>query len=150
MEQTKTGASLRSAIRPMTIEDYDAVLAFWRSVEGVGLSSADEREPIARYLARNPGMSMVVYDDGGAVVGAALCGHDGRRGLLHHVAVRADLRGQGLGTALVERCLEALRAEGIDKCHLFVFADNQVGRAFWQRTGWRERVELVLMSKNVD
>ena len=39
-------------IREMTMQDFDAVLALWQSVEGVGLSDADAREPIARYLER--------------------------------------------------------------------------------------------------
>lgn len=136
-------------IEPMTIEDYDEAVALWQASEGVGLSSADTREAIARYLARNPGMSFVARS-GGALVGAVLCGHDGRRGYLHHLAVRPDCRRQGIGRALVERCLAALGEQGIDKCHLFVFKANERGRAFWERNGWSERVTLVIMSKDIE
>ena len=45
----------------MTIQDYDAVLALWQSVDGMGLSDADSREGIGRYLARNPGMSFTAW-----------------------------------------------------------------------------------------
>ncbi len=128
-----------------TMQDYEAVYALWRETEGVGLSSADEPEQIARYLARNPGMSFVARA-GGEVVGAVLCGHDGRRGLLHHLAVRGDCRRQGIGAVLVKRCLEALHSQGIDKCHLFVFRSNQSGIEFWRSQGWDERLTLVLMS----
>ena len=65
-------------IREMTIQDYDAVIALWQSVIGMGLSDSDSREGIGRYLARNPGMSFAAWD-GDLLVGAVLCGHDGRR-----------------------------------------------------------------------
>lgn len=135
-------------ISSFTMADYPAVMELWRATEGVGLSSADEPARIAAYLERNPGISFVARADG-ELVGAVLAGHDGRRGYLHHLAVRADFRGQGIGTDLVEHCLTALGQAGIDKCHLFVFQSNSGGLAFWRKGGWKDRVELVLMSKNV-
>ena len=136
-------------IRAMTAADYDDALALWQAIEGLGLSAADSREAITRYLARNPGLSFVARDDGGALAGAVLCGHDGRRGYLHHLAVRPDCRGHGLGRELANHCLAALRAEGITKCHLFVKRSNVAGQSFWQRTGWTER-NLILMSKDIE
>ena len=133
-------------IREMTIEDYDAVLALWQVSEGVGLSDADSEESIGLYLDRNPGLSFVAHG-GKHLVGAVLCGHDARRGYIHHLAVSKPHRRQGLGRALVERCLTALRQDGIDKCHIFVFADNQDTIAFWKSIGWTQRVELVVMSQ---
>jgi ribosomal protein S18 acetylase RimI-like enzyme len=100
------------------------------------------------YLARNPGMSFVACD-GGRVVGAVLCGTDGRRGYLHHLAVAAPDRQRGLGRALVQRCLDALAAAGITKCHLFVFAPNIPARNFWTRIGWRLREDIVVMSRQM-
>ncbi len=135
-------------IGEMTIQDYDQVIALWRASEGVGLSDADSEERIARYLARNPGLSFVARD-GEHLVGAILCGHDGRRGYIHHLAVSQSHRRQGLGRALVEHCLSALRRDGIGKCHIFVFADNQDTSAFWKSIGWIQRAELVMMSQYV-
>jgi len=131
----------------MRLADYSQVLALWQETEGMGLSQADTREAIGRYLKRNRGLSLVGLTGAGQLAGAVLCGHDGRRGLLHHLAVRTGCRGRGLGQALVEQCLAGLARAGIDKCHLLVLADNQSGRDFWLRTGWHERPELVLMSK---
>ena len=134
------------AIREMTLQDYAEVLALWRTSEGVGLSDADSREGVARFLKRNPGLSFAARD-GEHLVGAILCGHDGRRGYIHHLAVSKSHRRRGLGRALVERCLSALRRAGIDKCHIFVFADNQDTIAFWKSIGWAQRVELTMMSQ---
>jgi len=140
------------AIAEFSMRDYDEVIALWRaSSEGVGLSAADAPERIATYLARNPGMSFTAREEQtGRLAGAVLCGHDGRRGYLHHLAVRPDLRGRGIGRALAGRCLDALAREGIDKCHLFVFRENQAGIAFWEHAGWKERGDLLVMSHPID
>lgn len=136
------------AVYEFRIEDYDAAIELWRNTEGVGLSSADSRERIAIYLQRNPGSSFIARS-GDEVIGAVLCGHDGRRGYLHHLAVSAAWRGRGVGRALTAACLAGLQAVGIDKCHLFVFADNQTGRDFWTHEGWKERLDLMLVSKDL-
>ncbi len=136
----------RLHIRPMTIEDYPAVVQLWQSTKGIGFSDADSAESIGRFLARNPNLSLVAYDNE-RLVGAVLCGHDGRRGYLHRLAVDPSYRKQGLGRKLVEHCLAGLSAAHIDKCHLFVFAENDGARAFWKKEGWMQRIELQLMSK---
>lgn len=123
----------------------DAARALWARTDGVGLSAADEVEPLGRYLARNPRTSFVAIQ-GGALVGTLLCGHDGRRGLLHHLAVADHCRRSGLGRRLVDAGLQALRDDGIQKCHLMVFADNPGGLAFWAAIGAQRRVELQLLS----
>lgn len=135
-------------IRALRIEDYAQVHALWQSTEGIGLSQADSRENIARYLLSNPGMSFCAWD-GEALVGAVLCGHDSRRGYLHHLAVDSAHRGAGIGRLLVERCLAALQEAGISKCHLFVFQENREAIAFWQHCDWLLRTDLFVMSKNL-
>lgn len=134
------------AIRDMGIEDYESIYRLWQSVEGIGLSDADSKEGIKRFLERNPGLSFVA-SDGDQIVGAALCGHDGRRGYIHHLAVVNAYRRQGIGKSLVGRCMYALMRIGIAKCHLFVFDDNQEAIRFWNKVGWTERVELMMMSQ---
>ena len=134
--------------RTMTIEDYDEVISLWWLSEGVGLSSADSREAIKSYLSRNPELSLVSFD-GSTVVGTVLCGHDGRRGYIHHLAVHPELRRTGIGKRLVVGCLDRLRLEGIQKCHLFVFSENESAISFWKETDWTERIELTIMSKEI-
>jgi ribosomal protein S18 acetylase RimI-like enzyme len=133
---------------PMTAQDYPEVLKLWRNTEGVGLNESDEFEPIRAFLRRNPGMSQVARHEQ-TLVGAVLCGHDGRRGYLHHLAVVPRFRGQGIGRALVQRCLASLEAVGIPKCNIFLFNNNQLGAAFWQRTGWQQREDLLVAQKKL-
>jgi putative acetyltransferase len=124
------------AFSAMGIGDYDEVVAFWRGQEGIGLNESDEREPVRKFLERNAGLSLVARREG-KIVAAALCGHDGRRGYLHHVAVLPELRRKGLGKEIVERCVAKLRAEGIVKCNVFLFDDNVEGMKFWEAMGYR-------------
>ena len=65
-------------IREMRPDDYPVVIALWQACEGIGLSDADSPEAIARYLEHNPGLSFVALEQD-QLLGAALCGHDGRR-----------------------------------------------------------------------
>lgn len=132
-------------IRTMAPDDYNGVAALWSRADGVGLSDADSREGVARFLERNPGLSLVALD-GEDVVAAVLCGHDGRRGYISHLAVADPHRRRGLATGMIEHCISALREAGIDKCHLFVFHTNEGARTFWSETGWTERGELDVFS----
>jgi len=134
-------------IRPLVIGDYAAVLALWSVTEGLGLNESDTPGAIASFLERNPGLSRVAVDTEGRVLGALLCGHDGRRGYLHHLAVARDQRRRGIGKALVESSLAALQALGIPKCNLFLFADNEEGRRFWLHNRWAARTDLVLIQR---
>ena len=121
------------------------MIDLWKRSPGVGLSSADERASIARYLERNPGMSFGARENE-RLVGILLSGHDGRRGYLYHLAIDPKYRRAGLGKALVENAIEALRNEGIEKCHLFMFKRNRLARRFWQAMGWEERKDIELRS----
>jgi N-acetylglutamate synthase len=136
-------------IRPMTPDDYDMVVALWRETPGIGLGVGDEREAVAAYLERNPGLSLVALR-GETLVGAVLCGHDGRRGSIDHLAIVPSERVRGLGRELVDRCLDGLRAAGIGKCSIVVYGDNAEGQAFWRATGWRARDDLLLMQRTID
>ena len=81
------------------------------------------------------------------IMGAVLCGHDGRRGYLHHLAVAAAWRRKGIGRDLVEACLTGLGSAGIPKCNIFLLADNELGKAFWTHNGWNERGDLKVLQK---
>ncbi|MBN1795251.1 MAG: GNAT family N-acetyltransferase [Sedimentisphaerales bacterium] len=142
--------------KTMKITDYEEVFALWQSCPGIGLhSDIDSKLWIGMYLARNPGISFVAVLHGQdahateKIVGAVLCGHDGRRGYLHHLAVAEGYRHKGIGKALLEKAFEALRNKGIRKCHTFVFCDNEEGLGFWQNSGFAERKDLKLVSKKI-
>jgi ribosomal protein S18 acetylase RimI-like enzyme len=131
----------------MALRDFPEVLDLWRSTPGIGLSDADSAPAVANFFGRNPDLSLVVVLPDGAIVGAVLCGHDGRRGNLYHLAIAETQRGQGLARKLVTTCLERLGELGIQKCNVFLFDDNADGREFWLRVGWSERRDLRVFQK---
>ncbi|HEX2249486.1 MAG TPA: GNAT family N-acetyltransferase [Gemmatimonadales bacterium] len=132
-------------ITPFEPADYEEAMALWRATEGLTLRDVDNREAVLSYLAQNPHLCFVARD-ADVLVGAVLAGTDGRRGYLQHLAVARSHRGQGLGRALAERTIEALRASGIEKCHLMIRHENATARAFWKHLGWTVRDDVVLMS----
>ena len=140
-------------VRPMTIEDYDAARALWNACLASPRDVDDTPEAVERFLRRNPGLSVVALTDSREapappqVVGSILCGHDGRRGYLYHVAVDAAHRRGGVGHAMVAFCLAALRVEGIHKCALIAFTSNGAGNAFWNAMGFDRRGEIHFREK---
>lgn len=126
------------AVRMMTLEDIPSARVLWSGCGGVELAEGDRPDQLARYLARNPGLSTVATDEAGNLVGAVLCGHDGRRGFVYHLAVASGCRGHGVGREIMRRSLAGLKAEGIERVLLFVSADNPDGERFWLRQGWQD------------
>lgn len=128
--------------RVMTIDDYDEVYSLWMSIKGFGIRSVDDsREGVEAFLKRNPLTSVVDIEDG-KIVGAILCGHDGRRGCLYHVCVAEGYRMRGIGKAMVVFCMNALKKENISKVSLIAFTKNDIGNAFWNQIGWTRREDL--------
>ena len=130
--------------REFSISDYDAALQLWHRVEGLEIAEGDDREHIAQFLARNPGLSWVALD-GSAIVGAVLCGHDGRRGHIYHLAVDPAYQGYGLGKRLLDGCLGGLRRAGVKRAIIMVANDNPRGRGFWRRYGWEDIPSAISM-----
>lgn len=129
-------------VRAMVEEDYNQVYDLWVTIQGLGLRSIDDsKEGIARFLKRNPQISAVAEIDG-KIVGAILCGHDGRRGCFYHVCVDYNYRRLGIGKAMVVFCMNALKDEHINKVSLIAFTQNDVGNAFWNCIGWVKREDL--------
>ncbi|ACB85959.1 GNAT family N-acetyltransferase [Natranaerobius thermophilus] len=135
-------------IREMTLNDHEEAVTIWENAEGISVTKSDSRDNIFRFLQRNPGLSLVAEKEG-RVLGTVMGGHDGRRGYLHHLAVIPEFRGTGLAKWLVDECLERLREEGIEKCHLFVVKENDRAMRFWNKSGWTRRDELEMFSKEL-
>ncbi len=134
-------------IRVFEPGDHAGAYALWARTPGMGLSAADAAPEIRAFLARNPCLSFVAEAEG-AIVGTILCGHDGRRGLIHHLATDAAHRRRGIARGLLNAGLSALRAAGIARCHLLVFRDNREGVAFWQHMSAELRDDIQLFSIN--
>lgn len=140
--------------RLITIEDYDAMLSLWNCTEQSrrALNPVDDsREGIERYLKRNPSTCFGVFSDSdGKLLGVILTGHDGRRGIIHHMCVHPDFRRMKIASTLVKLAEDALHAEGIQKIFGLVFKDNDTANAFWERQGYSLRTNLNYRNKSLN
>ena len=137
------------AIRTMEFDDLNDVIKLWEQSEGVFLSDSDTLPALQNYLRHNGFMSYVAVADD-RIVGAILCGHDGRRGYLHHLAVAASHRRQGIGGQLVEYCSGRLLAEGINRFNLFLLDNNFIGRTFWEDLKCEAWDQCRILSKTIE
>lgn len=136
-------------IKTMTINDYEALFIMWKNTPNMGLRTLDDsREGILRFLKRNPDTSFVAYE-ADRLIGAILCGHDGRRGYIYHTAVLPEYRGQGIASDLVEAAVGALQREGITRVCLNVTETNEQGQQFWTKRGWEKKDFLGFYSRAI-
>lgn len=140
-------------VREMRLEDYEKVRELWMSIQGFCIRSIDDsREGVERFVRRNPTTSIVAQADEN-IIGAILCGHDGRRGCLYHVCVAEEYRKHGVGKAMVTQAIKALKKEQINKIEVVAFTSNEVGNHFWKDMGWTlrddlNRYDLILNNEN--
>ena len=136
-------------IRKMVISDYKSVYNLWINTPCMGLNTTDDSEMgIRKYLLRNPNTCFVAEKDG-EIIGVILSGHDGRRGLIYHLAVKVSEREQGLGNTLLEYAVKALTSEGIIKVYIMVFKNNDAGNAFWEKRGFIIPNESIYRAKEI-
>lgn len=134
-------------IREMTIDDYEDAYRLWQSTPGIGLRSLDDSmDGITKFLDRNPRTCFVAVNQG-TIIGTIMSGHDGRRGFIYHTAVASSYQRNGIGSALVEAALEALKSQGIHKVALVTFRSNEAGNRFWESEGFTDRTDLVYRDK---
>ena len=139
-------------IRPVTIDDYELMYELWtctpqsrRALNPVD----DSRQGIERYLKRNPSTCFADFA-GNKLIGVILSGHDGRRGIIHHLCVHPDCRRMGIAGSLVSAAEEALRKEGIQKIFGLVYKDNDEANSFWESQGYTLRTNLNYRNKSLN
>jgi N-acetylglutamate synthase len=136
-------------ITTMSINDYEELKQLWINTPGMGMNEMDDsKEGIAKYLSRNPRTCFVARDEE-QLIGGILSGHDGRRGYIYHTAVAESAREKGVGTALLERALHALKEEGITKVALLAYIDNEIGNSFWKGKGFLSRKDVLYRNKDI-
>lgn len=134
--------------REFRLEDYDAAVELWRGLEGLDLAEGDDRETIRGFLGRNPGLSRVATNES-KIIGAVLCGHDGRRGYIYHLAVDPAYQGRGLARRLIDECVAGLKRAGLQRANILVAKDNPRGLEFWRRCGWEDLDGAAPMGRDV-
>lgn len=96
--------------QPFCKEDCQEVLELWGNTPGIHLhnNGEDSIDGITAYLERNPYFSFIAKCNC-KIIGAIMCGHDGRRGFIHHLAVDIQFRKIGIGKTLHKRHIHTCR-----------------------------------------
>ena len=73
-------------------------------------------------------------------------GFDGRRGWVHHLAVKPSHRRKGLGKKLMADLVSAFKSKDIIRIKLEILETNGEIIQFYKEIGWNLRTELITMS----
>lgn len=129
-------------------DDCQEVLDLWGNIPGILLhiNGEDSIDGIIAYLERNPNFSHIAKHNS-KIIGTVMCGHDGRRGFIYHLAVDKQFRNMGIGKTLLQMSLEKLKQINIKKCLLFVTKGNTDGEAFYKSLQWQEEDVVKVYAK---
>lgn len=121
------------AVAPMTEGDLEQVLA----IECVAFAAPWSRESF-RYELANPRAGNLVVRRGAEVLGYVCVWAIAGELKINNVAVRADVRGRGLGATLLEAAIELGRARGCFEATLEVRPSNRAAASLYRRLGFQE------------
>lgn len=122
-------------IRPCRAVERDTIVALWRAC-ALTRPWNDPYRDLDRKLADSP-WGMLVGELDGRVVATVMVGYDGHRGSVNYLAVESGLRGQGVGTALMDHAEALLLDRECPKINLSVRADNADAGRFYTARGYR-------------
>lgn len=144
-------------IERATIDDVPALIDQWVTLAsnqreyGSHVYGTENEATVRRYLGeRIVDDRAFVVRDGSEILGFVTVAleessyrRDVRRGIVENVYVRPDRRGEGLGSALIERAERTLAARGADVVVLESLVDNDAARRLYERLGYEEhRLQL--------
>jgi hypothetical protein len=136
-----------SAISIRSAEDGDVreLVELWQAC---GLTRAHNDAPTdIAFARRHPNSDVLVAMREGRIVASAMVGHDGHRGIVYYVSVAPELRGEGLGRAMMEAAERWLIERGIWKLNLLVRGSNRDVVSFYQSVGYVVEDSLCLSKR---
>lgn len=128
--------------REIFLQDYDKLMNLWGKSKGIKLRSEDNSENIERFLLHNPGICFVALNEEDEVIGSILCGYDGKRGYVYHLAVDKNYRRNKIASNLVLLVKTEMKKRGVPKLSFVVIKENLQSVQFWLRLGAIERTDL--------
>jgi N-acetylglutamate synthase len=147
--EDRDGWTLKTPDKSFVASDLDEVIKLWSRIEELSFPvTFDTEERLTKFLLRNTGLSTIIKSNE-KIVGALLCGHDGRRGFFYHTGVDNAYRKQGLATKMIERSFKMLRKEGIDNCFLFTNDFNKDAQKFWKARGFEFAPHVMYHSRSI-
>lgn len=121
--------------------DYCHLLSLWENIPGVRVREDDNKVGYLRLLSKNSDFCYVAYDNN-ELIGSVLCGVDGKKGYLYHLAVNHRYQRKKIATQLLNTVFGKLIEINIYTCSFVVFKSNYIGKAFWEKLGATNRIDL--------
>jgi len=135
------------ALRP---DCYEELVTLWKEARlPYKPTGRDSREAIAAQMGLSHCRFFGVRDERGALVGAVVANHEGRKGWINRLAVRPSARRSGVAKALVAACEEWLFAQGVPIVAALVEGDNVGSQALFSACDYERDDTLVYFRKLV-
>jgi ribosomal protein S18 acetylase RimI-like enzyme len=146
-----------TTIEPADLADLDALLELWLDLAAGQQAHGSTIDPAANEDTVRESLAQHVLTDGvllarrvDAVVGFVMFGPDDAgfqrertRGVVRNVYVVPGVRGEGVGTELMDAAERRLAEEGFEEVVLEAMADNEAARRFYRERGYEpHRVTL--------
>ncbi|MFW2490199.1 GNAT family N-acetyltransferase [Clostridium chromiireducens] len=124
-------------VQAMKELDIDQVLKLWSDIFGSSfLESSVTKSDLIGYLKKNPETSSVACNGDGKVIGALLCGNDGVRGFIYHIAIYEEYRVNEINKSMLDRSLKKLKEVGIKTGFIFTQKYNHDTDVAFNSIGW--------------
>ncbi|MFV2015475.1 MAG: GNAT family N-acetyltransferase [Candidatus Heimdallarchaeota archaeon] len=128
-------------------DDYQEVKQLWIQ-SGLKLSLSDKKNEI-QILADNEGNKFYIVEKVNNIIGTVICAFDGRRGYIHHVAVKPSEQKKGIGKLIMKHAMEYYINKRVVKVHLMVERSNAEVVEYYKKLGWKIRDDLFLLTKTL-
>jgi len=133
-------------IKELDVADLTASISLWWEV-GLTIGASDTIPELELFISLNPTTSLVGWLDD-QLVATVLGGFDGRRGLVHHLAVASIHQGKGFGRVMMEELDRRYQAMGVVKYSFWIEPRNQKVIEFYRHLGYEMR-DLITISKTL-
>jgi len=117
--------------RAARAQDHNAVSQLWQAGDLVVPSDDQWRAITSDGSAR-----LLVAEEDGSIVGAAIAAYDGWRAFAYHIAVASAHRRHGVGAALLAEVEEDVRRRGAERIFTLVHESRTEGLALTASCGY--------------
>ena len=124
------------------------ILDFWADNAENGSRPTDSADAIRALVEGDP-EALILAVDNDQIVGTIIAGWNGWRSGLYRLAVREDMRSQGIGRLLVERALERFISLGVNRVDAMVLDDNETAHNAWASYGFTRQNNWSRWVKNL-
>ena len=130
------------------LKDHASVVKLWSSVLGYQSAHNDPALSIRKKTEVRDGL-FYIAESADQLAGTVMAGYDGHRGWIYSLAVKPELRSQGIGRALLLHAESALAERGCVKINLQISGGNEGVIGFYKKMGYRVE-QRVSMGKTLE